>query len=171
MLDCESDDIISILYRASRLEEYVHKFYCLLDKLAKDEESKKVFRALAREEEKHLEIIKSIIKEKKMDDGDLMEFKAHDFFNKDLKKIMGEGQVTALKYAIEIEQKVSDFYYSSLRHIDDSKVRRIFLDLIEDEEDHKDILSKQLTGLMDSLLKELSRPLPKKRIDPMATPS
>ena len=168
MLNVDNDNMGTILFKASRLEEYGQKFFCLLSKLAKDEDSKRVFSQLSSEEEKHLNILKTIMKEKKVDEKEFLNFKAHDFFDKDLKKILKEGPVTALKYAIEIEQKAADFYYASLRYIDDHRVRRVFLDLIEAEEEHKEMLKKQLTGLMDSLLRELSRPQARKNVMPLA---
>ncbi len=163
MLDGDNENMRSILFKASRLEKYGQRFFCLLGKLAKDEDSKKIFVQLSADEEKQYNLLRTIMKEKQLDERDLMDFKAHEFFDKDLKKILEDGPMTALKFAIEIEQKMADFYYASLRYIDDHQVRRVFLDLIESEEEHKEILNGQLSGLMDSLLKELSQPKIRKR--------
>ena len=161
---CESmqSEDYYILLKAMKIEVYGQKFFSILAKLAKDDESKKLFKRLSAEERMNYLLLKKAVgRRKKPKDYDI-DFSPSCLFNKDLKCLLKEGPVTAFKYALELEQCVADYYYSNLKHIGDRKTRKLILELIESKESHKKTLGDHLSRLLDTLLKEINK-LPSNR--------
>ncbi len=145
----DDNNINSILLKALRIEQSGQNLFSNIAKLAKDKASINVFNRLAAEEENHFYLLKEALRQNGGKIDDEIEFSSNNFFNNDIKKILYAGPITAFRYAIEVEQKVIDYYNSSLRFIKDQRTRQMFRDLIDFEESHKKILNKNLSRLLD----------------------
>lgn len=140
----ETEQINQILYKAMKMEKFGQNFFSLLEELADDEESQLLFKRLATEEDNHYKLF---LTELKNHGGEYIEdndFDPDKVFNKDVAKIIREGPVSVLTYAIQVEQRVIDFYRESIDTVFNDHVKQFLTNLIDTEEMHKRILGVNL---------------------------
>lgn len=140
----EIEQINRILYKALKMEKFGQNFFSLLEELADGEESQLLFKRLAAEEENHYKLF---LAELKNNGGEYIEdndFDPDRVFNKDIAKIIREGPVSVLTYAIQVEQRVIDFYRESIDAVFNDNVKQFLTNLIDTEETHKRILGVNL---------------------------
>lgn len=141
----EIEQINQILSRALKMEKFGQNFFSLLEGTVDDEESRKLFHQLAAEEEKHCRMF---LEELRLNGGEVVdnyEFEPDRIFNKGVASIIKEGPVAVLGYAIEVKQRIIAFYTKSLGTIQNSGIRKFLKDLITYEENHKKLLSMNMT--------------------------
>ena len=126
------------------MEKYGQNFFSLLEELADDEESQLLFKRLAVEEENHFKLFLTELKNNGGEYTENKDFDPDSVFNKDVALVIREGPISVLKYAIQVEQRVIDFYRESIDAVFNDHVKQFLSNLIETEETHKRILGANL---------------------------
>lgn len=139
---------------AIKLEQQGIQKYTDFSKKTQNYYGKLMFERLAMEEEKHALILESwrekldnLRTEKEFNETTkLTSIKAEDIFptRKKDKKGITKDYISALIYAIDIEEKAFDFY-KELEHIaEDPKLKQLFKDLSKFEQEHMKLFKSEL---------------------------
>ena len=140
----ESKEICDILNKAIEMEKFGRKFYELLEKYTEDEESKALFKRLAAEEKNHQYLFMEELRQHGGAITPPTDFHPDRQFNRGISEIFEDGPLSALKYAMKVEQRVIDFYSASMNKISNSRVKKFLVRLIDVEKTHLEILNKHL---------------------------
>lgn len=131
-------------------------FYENCSENAKDENLKKIFDFLAKEEAKHVKIVSNLAKgEMEVYESDILT-KAKKIFNDIAKNVSTEDQVyesdiiKIYRKAELMEEKSRKFYSEKAANMEDSKEKDILLSLAKEEKRHEIII--------DNILEHIERP-------------
>jgi rubrerythrin len=148
-LDLTKLDLRDALDLAILIEEEAKDRYATLTKWVGGQyagDASEVFRRMAINEEKHgaqlSELRRSLFKdEPRRVDRDLIDEVEAPALNR-ARLVMSSRK--AMELAIESEEKAYDFFANACRVVTDQKVKRLFMDLREEEREHKAMLEKRL---------------------------
>jgi rubrerythrin len=142
------------LNAAIKLEQAGIKKYADFAKKTKNYYGKLMFERLAMEEEKHVLLLESM--KEKLDMltpekefrkvTELMSIKASDIFPDRKKTTAGitSDYITALTYAIEIEDKTFTFYKELEELAEEKEMKKMFGNLAQFEKEHLNLFKKEL---------------------------
>ena len=143
------------LNAAIRLELEGIKKYTEFAKKTKNYYGKLMFERLAMEEEKHVLLLESmkekldLLKPEKEFKNviELVAIKASDIFPNRKKTVSGitKDYISALSYAIEIEDKTFTFYKELEELTEEKEMKKMFGNLAHFEKEHLNLFKKELT--------------------------
>ena len=156
-----SREVENAIKAAIRLEISGRKFFMHAADITEHEVGKKMFRFLANEEVKHMEIFgklfsqildsedwKQYIRDEELkEESPLIENLKDRMKNKDGK---GKGEVEALRVGMDLEKSAIEFFTKALFGADDSTAKKIFLEIGEEEKFHYDLLQAQYDSVTHS---------------------
>lgn len=143
-------NLLDILKEAIAIEIYGKEYYSIFSDLVEEENVKAVFRRLARDEEKHREIVEKEyrkIAEKTIDMKILNEEnreKARRVFPESLMPMGVAKTEDVLRLGIRTEERSIELYSVSAQKTGDKSGRYLFLKLVHFEQEHKETLEDAL---------------------------
>ena len=154
-----SKEVENAIKEAIRLEINGRKFFMHAADITEHEKGKKMFRFLADEEVKHMEIFgrlfsqilegedwKNYVKDEELrGESSLVERLKERIKNEE-----GKGEVEALRIGMELEQTAIDFFGKAVFSVDDSTAKKIFREIGEEEKFHFDLLQAQYDSVTHS---------------------
>jgi rubrerythrin len=155
------DSILGILQSAISIEKFGYRYYMALSGATQNEEGKSLLDYLASSEKEHQrklenmfniqigigeEATKPLPLDNLDEDGRLAIFSEH-LDELDPTEV---GPIKALNFGIHIEIKSIVFYKSASKVVDNIDVKETFLDLIEFENEHLELLQRNLKELESS---------------------
>ncbi|MBN1273129.1 MAG: ferritin family protein [Candidatus Aminicenantes bacterium] len=152
-----SHQVLDGIKGAIRLEINGRKFFNHAADVTHNERGQKMFRFLAAEEVNHLETFgKLFSKVLKSEDWKNYvkneEIKGEAPLVEKLKERMkgeaGKSEVEALSIGMELEKEAIQFFQESAKASDDPEAKKIFLEIVEEEKFHYDLLQSQYDSVM-----------------------
>jgi rubrerythrin len=154
-----SKEVENAIKEAIRLEINGRKFFMHAADITEHEKGKKMFRFLADEEVKHMEVFgklfsqilnsedwKNYVKDEELrGESSLVERLKERMKNEE-----GKGEVEALRIGMELEQNAIDFFGKAVFGADDSTAKKIFREIGEEEKFHFDLLQAQYDSVTHS---------------------
>jgi rubrerythrin len=140
----EDEQINQILSRALKMEKFGQNFFSLLEELADDAESRKLFRRLAAEEDGHCDMFMAELRQNGGSVVQSDDFDPDRVFNKGVAAIIREGPASVFRYAIEVEERAIDFYNKSMDRMQSPRIRKFLSGIIDFEERHMRLLNINL---------------------------
>jgi rubrerythrin len=133
------------------LEINGRKFFNHAADITQNERGKKMFRFLAEEEIKHLDVFGKLFnKILKGEDwknyvkiSDTEEAPLVEKLKERMKKAEGKGEVEALSIGMQLEMDAIQFFLKAANETDDPVAQKIFRDISEEEKFHYDLLQAQ----------------------------
>lgn len=154
-----SREVENAIKEAIRLEINGRKFFMHASEITEHEKGKKMFRFLAEEEVKHMEVFGKLFSQI-LDSEDWKhyirseEFRGESPLVEKLKASMkneeSKGEIEALRIGMELEQGAIDFFSKALVGSDDSTAKKIFREIGEEEKFHFDLLQSQYDSVTKS---------------------
>ena len=130
--------------KALKIERFGQNFFSLLEEMVDDEESRRLFGHLSAEEESHCQMFREELQANGGEIAQEDDIDPDKIFNVGVAKIIRKGSASVFTFAIQIEQRMIDFYRTSMNDINDSGFRKFLSNLIEFEETHKQVLNEKL---------------------------
>ncbi|MFC2166670.1 ferritin family protein [Acidobacteriota bacterium] len=154
-----SREVENAIKEAIRLEINGRKFFMHAADITEHEKGKKMFRFLADEEVKHMEVFGKLFSQI-LDSEDWKmyvrdeELRGESPLVEKLKERMkneeGKGEVEALRIGMQLEQNAIEFFSKALVDADDSTAKKIFREIGEEEKFHFDLLQSQYDSVTNS---------------------
>jgi len=154
-----SREVENGIKEAIRLEINGRKFFLHAADITEHEKGKKMFRFLADEEVKHLEVFGKLFSQildgedwkKYVRDEELRgESPLVEKLKDRMKKEEGKGEVEAIRVGMELEQDAIDFFGKAMFDAYDSNAKKIFREIAEEEKFHFDLLQAQYDSVTRS---------------------
>ena len=154
-----SREVETAIKEAIRLEINGRKFFIHAADITEHEKGKKMFRFLADEEVKHMEIFGKLFSQilnsedwkQYIRDEELRgESSLIEKLKERMKNEEGKGEVEALRIGMELEQNAIDFFGKAVFSADDSTAKKIFREISEEEKFHFDLLQAQYDSVTHS---------------------
>lgn len=143
------EDLISAYTYAIINEIKSQNLYSMLAIACEEEESSKIFADLEKIEKSHEEKVTNLFKEKFPDEKLELDHNAlPDFKN----SVMLDNPGQILEYAISREFESEDDYRNLAERSDEEEIKKIFLQLAEEEKTHGELLRMEIHRLQDLLL-------------------
>lgn len=151
-----SEEIIGLLKTGIQLEKKGLREYLKFAKITKDRSGKNMFITLAHDEADHAEILEQQL-DSYLRGGQGVEITINDSVVEkvisgisELVKKKGErgvDQISALKIALDLEDRAVNFYTEGLTKTENTALKNIFQKLVEMEEAHYKILKAELDAI------------------------
>ena len=154
-----SREVENAIKEAIRLEINGRRFFMHAADITEHEKGKKMFRFLADEEVKHMEVFgklfsqilnsedwKNYVKDEELRGESPLVERLKDR----MKNEEGKGEVEALRIGMELEQNAIEFFSKALIDADDSTAKKIFREIGEEEKFHFDLLQAQYDSVTHS---------------------
>ena len=154
-----SREVENAIKEAIRLEINGRKFFMHAADITEHEKGKKMFRFLADEEVKHMEVFGKLFSQildsedwkKYVRDEELRgESPLVEKLKDRMKNVEGKGEVEAIRIGMELEQNAIDFFGKAMFDADDSTAKKIFREIGEEEKFHFDLLQAQYDSVTRS---------------------
>ncbi len=146
----DTNNLLDILKEAIAIEIYGKEYYSIFAEVVEDENAKSMFGRLAKEEEKHREIVEKEYRklaEKAIDLSVLDEesrAKARRVFPESLEAMNMTETKDVLRLGIRTEERSIELYSMGAHETVDSSSKELFLKLVQFEEGHKQTLEDAL---------------------------
>jgi rubrerythrin len=147
-----SRQVENAIKESIRLEINGRKFFQHAAEVTEHEKGKKMFRFLASEEVKHLEIFGQLFS-KILDSEDWKQYIKDEELageaplvvklKENMKKEESKGEIEALRIGMELEQSAIEFFKKAAEDSDDMTAKKIFQEISEEEKFHYDLLQAQ----------------------------
>jgi len=126
---------------ALQLEKDGYKYYKKAAESCKNEYGKKMFEKLAEDETRHLEKFREIAKKifGEIEEG---EGKHLDIFEK-IDFSTRSGEYASLDHAIKFEERAYEYFKNAADKARDSRIKKLFEEIAEEEEMHKKLLEAE----------------------------
>ena len=154
-----SREVENAIKEAIRLEINGRKFFMHAADITGHEKGKKMFRFLADEEVKHMEVFSKLFSQI-LDNEDWKQYVKDEELRGEsplveklkerMKNEEGKGEVEALRIGMELEQNAIDFFSKAMFDADDSTAKKIFREIGEEEKFHFDLLQAQYDSVTHS---------------------
>jgi len=154
-----SKEVENAIKEAIRLEINGRKFFLHAAEVTEHEKGKKMFRFLAEEETKHMEIFgqmfsqildsedwKQYIKDEELGEEAPLVVKLKE----SMKREESKGEIEALRIGMELEQNAIEFFKKASEDSYDLKAKKIFREISEEEKFHYDLLQSQYDSVTGS---------------------
>lgn len=159
-MDEATQRITEGLKKAIQFEGDGYNFYRMAASGTTDEKGREVFDMLAREEAEHAKFLRlqydSFIKTGKADPdaklpGHARNTEAHPIFSEKIRARISEAHIemSALAIGIQLELNSIKFYQEQEQASNDPNVQAFFRELVEWEQGHYDLLSRQQSSLKE----------------------
>lgn len=158
-MDIITPEIKKAIEEAIQLEVEGRHFFLAAAEATKNEKGKKMFKWLADEELKHMEVFSRLFSEVLGSE----DWRAKVILNKGemdsplVKKLKerisqskGKQETEALSIGLELEQRAIKLFEDAARQTTDRKAQEIFRKIVEEEKFHYDLLQAQLDSLNHS---------------------
>jgi rubrerythrin len=156
-MDKLTEQVEKAIREAIKLEINGRKFFDYAADVTHHERGKNMFRHLAQEETKHLDVFGKIFTKllgseewKEIVDSHTVGGTAPlvEKLKERMKNAEGKGETEALSIGMELESEAIEFFQKASREADDPKAAKIFWDLAEEEKFHYDLLQGQYDAVM-----------------------
>jgi len=147
-----SKEVENAIKEAIRLEINGRKFFLHAAEVTEHEKGKKMFRFLADEEVKHMEVFGHLFSQI-LDSEDWKRYVKDEELRgeaplvvklkESIKREEGKGEVEALRIGMELEQNAIEFFKKAADDTDDMTATKIFREISEEEKFHYDLLQAQ----------------------------
>lgn len=154
-----SREVENAILEAIRLEIDGRKFFQHAAQVTEHEKGKKMFRFLADEEVKHLEVFGRLFS-RILDSEDWKKYvrdREHSGeaplvvkLKESIKREEGKGEVEALRIGMELEKGAIEFFNQAAEETGDMKAKKIFQQISEEEKFHFDLLQAQYDSVTGS---------------------
>ena len=154
-----SREVENAIKEAIRLEINGRKFFLHAADITEHEKGKKMFKFLADEEVKHMEVFGKLFSQilasedwkQYIRDEELRgESPLVEKLKENMKKGEGKGEVEALRVGMELEQNAINFFNKASADADDATAKKIFREISEEEKFHFDLLQAQYDSVTAS---------------------
>ena len=155
------NNLSNVIITAVKMEKDGIDFYHKVAEKTSHPFGKKMFLSFAEDEKRHLSVLREILADLKF--SDFNRFFEGKTPREKIKTIFGEvkseteeriaanpDELEALKIGMDMESKSVDFYQSALEKTQDSHQEAFFKRLIEEEEEHYQLLQNTHSYLKDS---------------------
>jgi len=154
-----SKEVENAIKEAIRLEINGRKFFLHAAEVTEHEKGKKMFRFLAEEEVKHMEVFGRLFSQI-LDSEDWKQYVRDEELRgeaplvvklqESMKKEEGKGEVEALRIGMELENNAIEFFKQATEDADDMTAKKIFREISEEEKFHYDLLQAQYDSVTGS---------------------
>ncbi|MGD2295396.1 MAG: ferritin family protein [Candidatus Aminicenantes bacterium] len=154
-----SEEVENAIKDAIRLEINGRKFFLYAADVTEHEKGTKMFRFLADEEVKHMEVFgklfsqilgsedwKSYVRDEELRGEAPLVVKLKE----SMKREEGQGEIEALRIGMELEQNAIEFFKNAADNTDDKTAKKIFQEISEEEKFHYDLLQAQYDSVTGS---------------------
>ena len=160
-MDTDRQEILKVLLQAIEFEKDGLKTYLEYARMTEDPTGKDMFILLARDEFDHMTILERLMEEiREKGEWPEIEMERESPFKKILPRLAdaesisrgkeGINQVHALDMALTFEGRARDLYQELADKTENEFARSIFLNLVEIEQAHYDILEEQKNSIQDT---------------------
>ncbi len=145
--------------KAILLEIHGRQFFNHAADITQNERGQKMFRFLAQEEVKHLEVFGHLFSQMLGGDDWKKHIKSSDSesnspliaqLQKRLKEKEGKSESEALSLGMQLEREAIEFFQQAAEETNDPVAKKIFLKIIEEEKFHYDLLQTQHDSVTNS---------------------
>lgn len=147
-----SKEVENAIKEAIRLEINGRKFFLHAAEVTEHEKGKEMFRFLADEEVKHMEVFGRLFSQI-LDSEDWKRYVKDEELRgeaplvvklkESMKREEGKGEVEALRIGMELEKNAIQFFNKAANDSDDMTATKIFREISEEEKFHYDLLQAQ----------------------------
>jgi rubrerythrin len=152
-----SKDVVEAIQEAIKLEINGRKFFNHAADVTQHESGSKMFRFLAEEEVKHLDVFGKLFSKILKNDEWKNFVKKHTVegeaplvtkLKQRMKHAEGKGEIEAISVGMELEMNAITFFQQAAAKTADPTAKKIFRDIAEEEKFHYDLLQAQYDSVM-----------------------